>query len=356
MTTKDITIKGGVWADTIKTVYSGGTIPSGLTFQEFLQKMLFTEKYANNISATTVLNISCSNPGKGINLTNNSYYEVGTKLILNAISVTDTNVNSHYIKTTGLEYGYKIGANGGYKNDTIYIQNLTPELVNSSTKLEAKFTGFTNLNGSKIETVTGSTSLSSMEMYVGSGSNTINISQSGKTYKTDTTSTIDKIYVANNMGTYKKENSEEDNIYTPKISILNKRAYSNTVYNITGYRNIFYGVTNIANDKNMDENDYIKFIRENLNRYPDYQITTKNKSFELITSRDEKCYRMIIASPIEIDSVIKNNSPENITNDLKNSKKVISIPGDNNYSPIDYFVYDCTWVAAFDGTWTITLK
>ena len=65
---------------------------------------------------------------------------------------------------------------------------------------------------------------------------------------------------------------------------------------------------------------------------------------------------MIIASPIEIDSVIKNNSPENITNDLKNSKKVISIPGDNNYSPIDYFVYDCTWVAAFDGTWTITLK
>ena len=350
MTTKNITVTSGEWASAIKNVF-GNIINSGLTFQVFLEKMVNVELYPKNYKPETKFNVYCNTPSlyvydiNNIRVNSNSNYEVGTKLILNAISVTDTIVDSHYIKTIGLEYGYKIGANGAYTDDTIYIQNLTPELVDSSTKLEAKFTGFTNSSGVVIGNETGSTGLNSKDLYVGSGSNIINISQSGKTYKTDSTTTIDTIYIASNMGNY--------TTYTPSVSYTAITATANTTLNLTGYIKTFYGTTNSTEDVS-DKN-----IRTSLGLNSTKKTITSSDEIILESKLVNNHKRIIIACPnnLVLNSVIGINTNQNITGYLTLKNNNMEIPCANENIKFKYNIYDASWVDSFgDENWKITFK
>jgi hypothetical protein len=245
-----------------------------------------------------------------------------------------------------LEYGYKLTETGNHNSSTSYTQNLDAIEKDSNTMLKAIFSGFTDSAATVVKTQTGTTSIDSMNIYVGEEVNKIIIYQTGKTFVSNTLASVDNIYVATNMGEYYTENDKTKmNIYKPNIEYKEATAYSSTSYNIEGYRNTFYGTTNGG------ENITVDFIRGNaLNK------TNKTiKSGDTITLNTFKANghkRMIIASPIQIKSVKKDGSPEDITNLL--NKTTLKIPGANYYSYITYYIYDYTWVTSIDGTWTIT--
>ena len=348
MTTDTIAAVGGVWADDIKKVF-GDNIPTGLTFVDFLKKMVFIEKFATNVDCETILDVTCAAPGAGINLTNNQNYEVGTIFKLNKVEVKDTSA-THKIKTTGLEYGYKIGENGEYKNATTYTQDLEAKLTNDNTALIARFTGFTDFDGELISTVTGTSELSAMEFYVGSGTNKVIISQSGKTYSSNTTASTNSVYVATNMGNYYKENSADLNIFIPEVESKTAMANASSTYTVNGYRNTYYGTTPGGEELN------VTFIKSDALKKSGKTIKSGD-TITLKTNKDDKHFRMIIVSPREISSVTDDMVQQILTGDLINSVKKLSIPGANGYQPIEYYVYDYTWVAAFDNkNWIITFK
>ena len=348
MTTNTITAVGGVWAEDVKKVF-GNTIPSGLTFVDFLKKMVFIEKFATNVNCETILDVTCAAPGAGINLTNNQNYEVGTKVILYKVTVKDTNV-THNIKTTGLEYGYKIGKNGEYISATTYTQSLAPKLIDENTRLTASFTGFTNILGASISTVFGTTELNFEEFYVGSGTNKVVITQSGKTYSSNTTASTNSVYVATNMGNYYKENSADLNIFNPKVDIKTAMANASSTYTVNGYRNTYYGTTEGGEELTPS------FIKSDKLKKTGKTIESGD-TITLTTNKEDKHFRMIIASPREIYSVTDDMVQQNITGDLEKNMRTESIPGANGYQSIDYYVYDYTWVAAFDNKkWIITFK
>lgn len=349
MTTDTIAAVGGVWAEDIKKVF-GDNIPTGLTFVDFLKKMVFIEKFATNVDCETILDVTCAAPGAGINLTNNQNYEVGTIFKLNKVEAKDTSV-THKIKTTGLEYGYKIGENGGYTTATTYTQNLEPVLISEDTMLKATFTGFTDFDGESISTVSGTSELSAMEFYVGNGTNKVIISQSGETYSSNTTASTNSVYVATNMGNYYKENSADLNIFIPEVESKTAMANASSTYTVNGYRNTYYGTTPGGEDLND-----ISFIKSDALKKSGKTIKSGD-TITFKTNKDDKHFRMIIVSPREISSVTDDMVQQILTGDLINSMKKLSIPGANGYQPIEYYVYDYTWVAAFDNkNWIITFK
>ena len=342
ITTKEIIPKGGVWADEVFSVFNGN-VPSGLTFQEFLEKMICIEKFATNIKTETTLLVTCSNPDVGLS---NQDYEIGTSLTLKKVKFTEPKI-SHNIKTTGLDYGYKIGENGSYISSTEYVQNLSARTTNENILLKETFTGFTNENGTLISTVTGTSELEAMVIYVGSGTNKVVIAQSGNTYSSNTSASVDNIYVATNMGNYYKKDSKELNIYTPTVSNKSQRATSSIEYTINGYRNTFYGTTMGSEELTAD------FVRSGLT--PTNKTIKSGDSITLNTFKADNHKRMIIASPIKITSVTDDMKQQIITGDLVNSITTLTIPGANGKQPIIYNIYDYTWVAPFDNkTWIIT--
>ena len=300
-------------------------------------------------SSKTILNVTCEAPGAGINLTNNQSYEVGTKVILYRVRAKDTSV-THKIETTGLEYGYKIGENGEYKNATTYTQDLEAKLTDGNTALTARFTGFTNSLGNSISAVFGTTVLDEMEFYVGSGTNKVIIAQSGETYSSNTTASTNSVYVATNMGNYYKENSADLNIFSPKVESKTAMANASSTYTIEGYINTYYGTTPGGEELNAS------FIKSDALEKSERTIQSGDEII-LSTDKNKNHFRMIIASPRRILSVTDEMKQQDITKDLTNHEVEMDIPGANESQKIKYYVYHNTWVAAFDTkNWIIKFE
>ena len=345
VTSKDITIEGGKWADAVKTVFTGGTVPAGTTWQSFLESMLCVEKFDTTFSMSKTFNVSCGTLGNGISgATNNSSVEVGTKVSLKAFDANTTTASQSYTVST-FDYGYKLGIDGIYNKNTSYTEQLTPSLKSSNDALTATFTTFVDESGNTINKISKNTSIEQVDMRVMDGSNKVVIAQTGDTYTSSSAVTAGTIYVATNLKNYYKAD-KTDNTYVPKVTSEDKTATTSTTYTVTGYRNTFYGTTSLT-----DASD-ATFIRT-LNK--SNKAISANNTISFDTKSSDGHLRMIIASPRTIKSVKNQTGTQDLTALLEGTKKTVQVGGVDNFSPIDYNVYDYTWKGAFGNeTWIIT--
>lgn len=346
VTSKDITIEGGQWATAVKTVFTGGTVPAGTTWQSFLESMLCVEKFDTSYSMSKAFTVSCGTLGEGITgATNNSSVEVGTKVSLKAFDANPTTASQSFTVST-FDYGYKIGEDGSYNKNTSYKEDLTPSLKASSDALTATFTTFVDESGNTIAKMSGNTSMEQVDMRVMDGTNKVVIAQTGDTYTSSSAVTAGTIYVATNLKNYYKSDKKTPNTYTPSYASEDKTATASTTYTVTGYRNTFYGATSKTDAADA------AFIRT-LNK-SDKAIAAGN-TISLDTNSSDGHLRMVIASPRTIKSVKNQTGTQDLTALLSGTKATVSVGGVDNFAPISYNVYDYTWKGAFgDETWIIT--
>ena len=253
VTSKDIVIEGGQWESMVKTVYTGGTVPAGTTWESFLEAMLCVEKFPGTISTTSAFTVSCGNINPGID--KSGTVEVGTVVTLSKTVANDTTATQSITVGTfsgaGKTYGYKIGENGAHVNAKTYTETLTPSLKSSSKALKVTFTGFTNAvnNGTVIETKTGEGEIAAVTMYAMSGTNKVKVYQTGDTYTSSSAVTAGTIYAATNLKNYYKSDKVTPNTHTPSCPAVDKTASDTTEYIVTGAFKYFVGdVTDYAVD------------------------------------------------------------------------------------------------------------
>ena len=245
VTSKDIVIEGGQWENMVKTVYTGGTVPAGTTWESFLEAMLCVEKFPGTISTTSAFTVSCGNINPGLSTTGT--VEVGTLITLNKVTANDTTASQSITVGTfsgaGKTYGYKIGENGSHVNAKTYTETLTPSLKSSSKALKVTFTGFTNAvnSGTVIETKTGEGEIAAVTMYAMSGSNKVKVYQTGDTYTSSSAVTAGTIYAATNLKNYYKSDKVTPNTHTPSCPAVDKTASDTTEYTVTGAFKYFIG-------------------------------------------------------------------------------------------------------------------
>ena len=239
-TSKDIVVEGGQWADMVKTVYTGGTVPAGTTWESFLEAMLCVEKFAGTISTSSAFTVSCGNINPGID--KSGTVEVGTKVTLNK-TVANATTASQSLTAKTFTYGYKLGEDGTLKSSTAYTETLTPTLKESNSSLKITFSGFVdNVNsGSAISEKTGTDSIDAVEMYAMKGTNKVTVYQTGDTYTSSSAVTAGTIYVATNLKNYYKSDKVNMNTYTPSFVSMDKTASDSTEYTVTGAHKYFIG-------------------------------------------------------------------------------------------------------------------
>ena len=346
VTSKDITIEGGQWATAVKTVFTGGTVPAGTTWQSFLESMLCVEKFDTSYSMSKTFTVSCGTLGEGITgASNNSSVEVGTKVSLKSFEANPTTASQSYTVST-FDYGYKLGEDGTYNKNTSFKETLTPSLKASNDALTATFTTFVDESGNTIAKISGNTSMGEVKMRVMDGTNKVVIAQTGDTYTASSAVTAGTIYVATNLKNYYKSDKKTPNTYTPSYASEDKTATASTTYTVTGYRNTFYGTTSKTDAADAT------FIRT---------LTKSNKAIaagdtiSFDTNSSDGHLRMVIASPRTIKSVKNQTGTQDLTALLVGTKATVSVGGVDNFAPISYNVYDYTWKGAFGNeTWIIT--
>ena len=348
VTTKDITIEGGEWATAVKKVFTDGKVPSGTSWQSFLESMLCVEKFAGTIITTDTFNVTCSAPGAGITgATNGKTAEVGTKVTLAAVSHKSTTANQSITSKT-FSYGYKLGESGAYNSATAYTETLTPTLSATSTNLKETFTKFTDAQGNVLSAITGTDSLDAVIMYVNDGENKVVVAQTGDTYVSSSAVTAGTIYVATNLKNYYKNDKETPNTYKPAAAVQTKTATNSSTYTVTGYRNTFYGTTS---DVSICDASFVRSLTKS------GKAIANGNTLSITTKASDNHMRMVIASPRTIKSVKNKTATQDITQLLLNTHTTLEVPGDNSYSPISYNVYDNTWKEAFGSDeWIITFN
>ena len=350
VTTKEILVEGGEWATAVKKVFTDGKVPVGTSWESFLEAMLCVEKFAASVSTSQDFTVSCGEPGAGIvGASNNGSVEVGTKVTLNAVSAKATTA-SQTLTVKTMNYGYKVGVDGAITTATAYTKTLTPHKTAEAEDLKEVFTKFTNIDGVALTTITGTTSLDAVEMYVAEGDNQVVISQTGDTYSAATNVNADTIYIRTNIGNFYKSDKKTENTITPASTPKTTTAQGSTTYKVTGYRNTFYGATSSTADCDAE------LIRSLTPTNSAVKPGSAN-SITITTKPTDNVNRMIIASPREIDTVKNSTGTQDISVTLKNTHKTLSVPGANGYGAVDYHVYDNTWRDTFgDDTWIIIFK
>jgi hypothetical protein len=237
-TSKEITIEGGKWADAVKTVFTGGTVPAGTTWESFLEAMLCVEKFAGAISISSSFTVSCGNINPGLD--KSGTVEVGTKATLNATTANATTASQSLTAKT-FTYGYKIGENGVRTTATAYTETLTPVKTKSDDSLKITFTKFVDANGETMQTISGNSTLAKVEMYVMEGENKVVVSQTGDTYNSSSAVTADTIYVSTNLKNYYKSDKVTTNTFTVTAPVTSMTAYDSTEYKVTGAHKYYIG-------------------------------------------------------------------------------------------------------------------
>ena len=245
VTSKDIVIEGGQWESMVKTVYTGGTVPAGTTWESFLEAMLCVEKFPGTISTTSAFTVSCGNINPGVD--KSGTVEVGTKVTLNKTVANDTTASQTITVGTfsgaGKTYGYKLGEKGSHVNSKTYSEKLEPSLKTSSKALKITFSGFVDAvnSGSAITTKTGEGEIAAVTMYAMSGTNKVVVYQSGDTYTSSSAVTAGTIYAATNLKNYYKSDKVTPNTHTPSCPVVDKMATDSTEYTVTGAFKYFIG-------------------------------------------------------------------------------------------------------------------
>ena len=243
VTTKEITVNGGSWAEEVKEIY-GDKIPVNTSWQDFLEAMLCKEDFISNITVSSSFTVTTKHDSSISGANNDSIVEVGTKVTLNKITASGTTARQSLTAKT-FTYGYKLGQNGDFVNLTAYTENLLPIKVNEGDNKELKvvFTKFTSSleDGTTIATKTGNGTIESVDMYVLEGTNKVTIMQSGNTYNSNTVPTGGTIYIATNLKNYYKSDKVTPNTFEVTFPEKTLTATATTVYTVTGNHKYFIG-------------------------------------------------------------------------------------------------------------------
>ena len=240
VTSKEIVIEGGEWADEVKKVYPDGTVPAGTTLQSFLENMLCVEKFVDSVSQSTAFTVTCGTLNPSLNHTGT--VEVGTQITLGEITANETSV-SQSLSVRTFTYGYKLGEGGEYNSSTAYTETLTPSRTAESKALRVTFSGLVDApnGGSPVTEKTGDTIITATTLYASEGANSLTMYQTGDTYDASTSVTAGTIYIATNLKNYYKSDKSTPNTFVPSFPATSKQATSNRTISVTGANKYFIG-------------------------------------------------------------------------------------------------------------------
>ena len=302
---EDIEINGGAWADEVETVFDG-KIPSGITFEEFLKKMLKKEYFVSDFS--TVRNFEVFLTNNNPTLTSNGMdvigqvVEIGTMVKLGAISAPETKA-VQTLSAGSFTYGYKVGEDGKYKNSQLYTEALTPNLVESESKIHVTFSNLVNdINGNtELEGifVSGGNSVNEVIGYVREGHNNIRISQTGNTYSSNSDVKGNSIFVASSLKNYTNSNGET-NIYEITFPSSAKTAMSQVDYQVTGAKKYYIGG---INEYSKDYWAKTKGNRSDVIRNLELQGWASDTSIEVSYEFKKGTKQQTVAIPVEYTKV-----------------------------------------------------
>ena len=240
VTSKEIMIEGGEWADEVKKVYPDGTVPAGTTLQSFLENMLCVEKFVDSVSQSTAFTVTCGTLNPSLSKTGT--VEVGSQITLGEITANETSV-SQSLSVRTFTYGYKLGEGGEYNSSTAYTETLTPSRTAESKALRVTFSGFVDApnGGSPVTEKTGDTIITATTLYASEGANSLTMYQTGDTYNASTSVTAGTIYIATNLKNYYKSDKSTPNTFVPSFPATSKQATSNRTISVTGANKYFIG-------------------------------------------------------------------------------------------------------------------
>lgn len=195
-TTKDIAINGGPIADAFNNAYPdyNGTLPSGMTFDKFVELLLCIESFPPTYTQRGSISLSISNPtiSNTNSISNGNYVEVGTVINFKNVTAPAVTVSS---TTKPKVYGIKNGYATGTTIDTIVKDaqgNLVKEIVGtlnygqtpgSVYKMTTTVSGFKGSYTTSASAETASNCIiGAASLTAGFGSNTYKINLSGCTY------------------------------------------------------------------------------------------------------------------------------------------------------------------------------
>ena len=257
---EDIEVNGGEWADEISSVFDG-KIPAGITFEEFLKKMVKREQYASEISTVTNFDVYCDSINTSVKSSdkdiNEQIVEVGAKINIGRIETPKT----HAVQTLSsgtFTYGYKIGESGEFVNSTLYTENIKANLIKSTSILQVLFTNIQNADGEEISNIYLSTEngdevvVEPMEGYAKKGYNSITINYTGDTYSSKE---INKdIYVATSLKNYYKKDEQTPNVHNITFDVVEKTGTIKSKYQFNGAFKYFVGGINDYSNGYWDSN------------------------------------------------------------------------------------------------------
>ena len=243
---EDIEVNGGAWAEEIESVFDG-KIPAGITFEDFLKKMVKKEKYVSDVSTKRIFDVVLC--GGTVTLTSNDIdvnekiVEIGTQIKLSKILPSSTKA-IQLLSAGSFTYGYKIGENGEYINSQIYNKELVPSLVETASTIQLMFTNLTkDLNGTlPLESIyiTGGSYVDEIVAYVNEGYNSIILCQTGDTYVSNSNIEEKDIYVATSLKNYNDANGDI-NIYELTFPTITTTATNKITYHVTGVKKYYVG-------------------------------------------------------------------------------------------------------------------
>lgn len=259
VTSKEIMIEGGEWADEVKKVYPDGTVPAGTTLQSFLENMLCVEKFVDSVSQSTAFTVTCGTLNPSLSKTGT--VEVGSQITLGEITANETSV-SQSLSVRTFTYGYKLGEGGQYNSSTVYTETLTPSRTAESKALRVTFSGFVDApnGGSPVTEKTGDTIITATTLYASEGANSLTMYQTGDTYAASTAVTAGTIYIATNLKNYYKSDKSTPNTFTPAFEETSKQATSTKTLSVTGANKYFIGdITEYSADYwDTDRSDVVR--------------------------------------------------------------------------------------------------
>ena len=248
---EEITIAGGPLADLAKQVYTGGTVPQGISIQEFLINLLCQEIYPNTTSSVGKYSISLNNaPSISANVNSGSLQELGTKVTFNAVTAVMVSENKTNPKVTGFEYGYSDTINGTIVPGPTSVTTTLSSSQKSGEvyKLSASKNGFSgSIQANASNATYSSCKLSATTLTVALGTNSYTVTETPPKY-TYSYSSIGSKYIVSNLGNM-NENKKSEAVEAKTATDSNQPTTSST-FTVTGVYPVY---TNISNGAFTDD-------------------------------------------------------------------------------------------------------